>query len=58
MKAALKRIFREKAYSRLSDDEQKTEYPTVKKENALYVAQKNLNIEKRNEVPQRSKGKY
>ena len=39
MKAVLKQIFGENAYSSLSKDEQKMEYPIIKEENAFYVAQ-------------------
>ena len=40
MEAILKQIFGDKAYSKLSNDGQKTSYPTIKEEIAFYIEQK------------------
>ena len=38
--AALKQIFREKTYSRLSNHEQRPEYPTIVEEKKIYCTKK------------------
>ena len=59
MKAALKWIFGEKAYSRLSNHEQRTEYPTIWEEkNEFYVAQKKSKYRNTKLNPSTSNGKH
>ena len=50
MEAILKQIFGDKAYSKLSNDGQKTSYPTIKKKLHFILNRKNLNVGIRNQI--------